>query len=81
VRHGRGTQLYTVDGSIYSGQFVMGLRHGPGAVMHLNGNRFEGTFANDHARGIGRFLLHVGRAHGADDGGAGEVVRLRVYGY
>jgi hypothetical protein len=74
LRHGRGTQLHTDDGSIFNGQFVMGVRHGPGHVTFLNGNRYSGHFVMDHTRGVGSYLLHVGQ-------GEKDKLKVRVFGY
>jgi hypothetical protein len=73
VRHGHGTQLSTDDGSIYTGQYIMGIKHGPGSTTYLNGNRFEGNYVLDHSRGVGSYTLNVGTG--------GEKVKLRVFGY
>lgn len=74
LRHGHGTQLYTEDGSIFTGHYVSGVRHGAGQVTYLNGNRFTGHFVMDHMRGMGSYLLNVGK-------GENDRLKLKVFGY
>lgn len=77
MRHGKGTQLSTADGSIYHGTYVMGIKEGPGTTTYLNGDRFQGDFRVDHARGQGTYILQVGGGGGAKE----ETVKVRVFGF
>jgi hypothetical protein len=40
-KHGRGTCTY-IDGSVYIGEFVNGLRNGQGEMKFSNGDIFKG---------------------------------------
>jgi hypothetical protein len=40
-KNGRGTCTY-IDGSVYTGYYVNGLRHGYGEMKYSNGCKFKG---------------------------------------
>jgi hypothetical protein len=52
----------------------MGVRHGPGHVTYLNGNKYSGHFVMDNMRGVGSYLLNVGS-------GERDKLKLKVFGY
>lgn len=74
MRHGKGTQISTLDGSIYHGIFIMGIKQGLGTTTYLNGDKFQGSFQLDHPRGAGTYELQVG-------GKKEEKIKVRVFGF
>ena len=54
IKHGLGTINY-LNGSVYEGMWVMGMREGYGRLIHPNGDMYEGDWMNDKANGQGTF--------------------------
>lgn len=49
--HGKGTMLYKKGEEVYTGNFKSGLRHGEGLQVYLNGDKYEGIWADDRPVG------------------------------
>lgn len=43
------------DGSVYNGEFVDGMMHGPGHIIYENKDTYTGDFANDFRHGTGTY--------------------------
>ncbi len=50
-----------VDGTVYDGQWTMGVRCGTAMVTHANGSIFNGSYADDVACGDGTFTYPGGQ--------------------
>lgn len=59
--HGKGE--YVSKSFKYEGEFVEGLKHGPGVYVWENGDRYEGTFAKDRADGRGKYQFANGDSY------------------
>ena len=53
------------------------MRHGPGELTYLNGNRYEGVWDRDKIVGRGKYKLLVGTGKGGKE----DTVKMRVFGY
>ncbi len=50
-----------LDGTVYDGEWVMGVRCGKAMVTHANGSVFDGSYDNDVACGQGSFAYPGGQ--------------------
>jgi hypothetical protein len=76
---GRRSAMHVLaDGSMYDGDWLMGMREGRGSLMHL-GNRYEGAWHNDRRDDVdGRMSyatgdIYDGRWRGSMPNGAGVI--------
>jgi len=52
MQHGKGCEKWADSGSIFTGDFVEGLRNGFGIWVH-DGKRYEGNWVNNMMDGFG----------------------------
>jgi hypothetical protein len=50
-----------LDGTVYDGEWVLGVRSGRAMVTHANGSIFNGSYDNDVASGEGSFMYPGGQ--------------------
>lgn len=58
-KDGKGLMLWA-DGTVFKGQYRGGKACGQGQLKKPNGDRYEGTFVNDEAEGMGVYYYRSG---------------------
>jgi hypothetical protein len=53
------------------------LRHGPGEIIYLNGNSYQGVWDRDKIRGKGKYTILTGDPNEEEP----DTVILKVFGY
>ena len=61
LRNGYGKITYRGGTTYYEGQFIEGLKHGPGQEKSQDGSFYQGLFENDLKHGEGKLTLPDGR--------------------
>ena len=63
--HGKGKVFY-VNGDVYEGDFVKGLRSGQGTYIFKDGEKYVGSFLEDRHHGNGTYFFADGRRYEGD---------------
>ena len=58
---GEGVLFSISEGLLYEGRFIRGKRSTNGRAIFLNGDWYEGQWANDEMHGNGKFVSQKGR--------------------